>query len=126
VPTNIPARYPKLLRRFNDRRPKWVDPKEFLDPQFQNLFGLSYFSEAGSAIPTGWTGGRDDSKVYPRLDSRLPPPEENSPSPADGSSDNESGQDDIPPAGLMSVTRMADESDEEEDDGPRQVRPPFS
>ena len=116
------ARYPKLLRRFNDRRPKWIDPKEFLSPHFQNLFGLSYFSEAGSAIPTGWTGGKDDSKLYPRLSSRLPPADENSSSPNGGSSEEESGRDEIPPPDLLSV---ADESDEEEDIGPRQVRSPL-
>jgi ubiquitin carboxyl-terminal hydrolase 4/11 len=115
------------LRSFYDRRPEWIDPKEFLDPRLQNLFSMSYFSEPGAIIPTGWTGGRDDSKNYPRLDTRGPPVAEAvSPSSTGDSSDNESDKSEVPRADSPGVTRMAEESEEEVDSSPRQVCLPLN
>lgn len=109
--------YPKLLKKFNTRRPKWIDPRQFLDAEMQNLFELSYF-EGTTNIPYGWTEVTDDNQL-PRLSSRQPKPasdmEMNSPSNGwDGSEDSGNGE------SLRSqptaATRMVDESSEEDSD----------
>lgn len=58
-------------RKFRSRRPKWVDPKEYLDPGFQNLFELSYFPGTKELVPVGWNSV-DEDKDYPKLSSRDP------------------------------------------------------
>lgn len=100
---------------FNRKRPKWVNPLEFLEPELQNLFDLSYFAEPGAVIPTGWNTVQDEN-ILPRLSSRQPKPavsdvDMKSPEPLDGS--DESGSE------VAAVTRMADESSEDDSDFPK-------
>ncbi|KAL2130537.1 hypothetical protein VTI74DRAFT_6258 [Chaetomium olivicolor] len=117
--------YPQLLKRFRQQRPQWVNPSEFLEPELQNLFDLSYWSEPDTLVPTGWNSTSDDGKL-PLLSSRLPKMaasdvEMRSPGPADGSdesSDNESGR-----AEMSEVTRMADEFSDEDSDFPKNLGP---
>ncbi len=111
-----------MLRRFKKRRPKWVNPLTFLDPEFQNLFDLSYFGEPSSTVPTGWNSITDDN-ILPRLSSREPKVpasdvEMRSPGPVDGGSDDSEseGSTRAPPE---IVTRMAEESSGEDSDFPK-------
>ncbi|KAL2164269.1 hypothetical protein VTH06DRAFT_3485 [Thermothelomyces fergusii] len=118
---NTPAAAPaeetsKVLKRFNKRRPKWVNPVEFLDPELQNLFDMSYFSESGATVPTGW-GSTTDDGVLPRLSSRLPrvaasDVEMQSPATLDGSDESGSEESGRVPAAV--ITRMAEESSDED------------
>lgn len=109
------------MKRFRQRRPKWVNPLEFLHPEFQNLFDLSYFSESSTIIPTGWNSTTEEGFLN-RLSSREPkvPPsdtEMRSPEPLDASDESTSEE-----SGRIStavVTRMADESSEEDSDFPK-------
>ncbi|KAL2170558.1 hypothetical protein VTG60DRAFT_4666 [Thermothelomyces hinnuleus] len=107
---------PKVLKRFNKRRPKWVNPVEFLDPELQNLFDMSYFYESGTTVPTGWSSTTDEG-VLPRLSSRLPRVaasdiEMQSPATLDGS--DESGSEGSGRLPATVVTRMAEESSDED------------
>lgn len=112
------SKYPLQLRKFPNRRPKFVDPKEFLDPQLQNLFELCYFTENENNIPSGWQTVQDSTQL-PKLSSRLPRPvvsdvEMNSPTATwDGSED--SGSDEIPDSQPSTTTRMVDESSDDSD-----------
>jgi ubiquitin carboxyl-terminal hydrolase 4/11 len=90
-----------------------VDPNVYLDPGFQNLFELSYFTSAKELVPVGW-GSVDEDKDYPKLSSRDPQvlqamQEDNQP------------QDDysMPNGGMQSEVS----SDVEEDDAPQLVAP---
>lgn len=94
-----------------------------MDPQMQNLFEMSYFSDAKNsdgAIATGWSV-IDETRQFPSLSSRLPesgaPVDQDSPgteSWANGNgSDNGSGSDEAS-GNVASQTRMAEESSEEE------------
>lgn len=97
-----------------------MDAREFLPPQLQNLFELSYFSDPNdnSIIPTGWNSV-DDNKSYTRISTRAP--EEASPVDQDtpgnwtngAASDDESESEDASQA--TAQTRMADESDDEDE-----------
>jgi ubiquitin carboxyl-terminal hydrolase 4/11/15 len=103
-----------VLRRFKQRRPKWVNPLEFLDPELQNLFDLSYFHEAGTTVPTGWNSTTEDGAL-PRLSSRQPKvaasdTDMRMPEPADGSEESGSEESVAAPA----LTRMNHESSDEE------------
>src|SRR4051794_18028222 len=70
--SDLLARYPKLLRKFDSRRPTWaVHENSFLSPSLQNLFTMSYFREDGSIIPSGWSGIQDNQQ-YPKLETRIP------------------------------------------------------
>jgi ubiquitin carboxyl-terminal hydrolase 4/11/15 len=113
-----------LLKRFNQKRPSWVDRREFLDPSLQNLFDLSYFSEMDTLIPTGWQSVQEDN-MLPRLSSRQPKVaasdvEMRSPGPLEGSDESGSEESGRIPASV--VTRMAEESSEEDSDFPKKVR----
>jgi len=117
----LSQRSQQLLKRFNHKRPKWVDPAEFLDPELQNLFDLSYFAESSTAVPTGWNSTTED-RALPRLSTRQPKVpswdvEMRSPEPVDGS--DESGSDESGTAPTNVVTRMAEESSEEDSDFPK-------
>ncbi|KAK4218084.1 UCH-domain-containing protein [Rhypophila decipiens] len=124
---SIPAEEsPLLLKRFNTRRPKWIDPMEYLG--VENLFELSYFRESNPSsngqptMPVGWNNVSEDA-LYPRLRTRLPSPpqsdlEMQSPGAWPTGSD-ESGSDEVPSVDARVVTRMADESSEEETDLPQ-------
>ncbi|KAK3939915.1 hypothetical protein QBC46DRAFT_436430 [Diplogelasinospora grovesii] len=111
----------RLLKQFKNKRPKWVNPLEFLDPQFQNLFELSYYHETGTVLPTGWQSVQEDNSL-PRLSTRQPKPvlsdvEMRSPGAWDGS--DESGSDEVAHLPPNQQTRMADEDESsEEDDSP--------
>lgn len=117
APAEPAEEYPLLLNKFNKQRPKWVDPAEFLNPQCQNLFELCYYKEETNQhiIPTGWTAVQEDN-ILPKLSSRAPrmvasDVEMRSPEAWEGS--EESGSDD------NAVTRMIDESSEEDSDFPK-------
>ncbi|KAK4190445.1 UCH-domain-containing protein [Podospora australis] len=103
------------LRTFPHRRPKWLNPAEFLEPELQNLFELSYFKDAGSMIPTGWQSVSDGT-TYPRLSSRqkavVSDVEMRSPGAWREGSEESSNEEASP------VTRMADESSEEDSELP--------
>jgi hypothetical protein len=108
------TRSSQVLRRFRQRRPKWVNPLEFLDPELQNLFDLAYFHESGTAVPTGWNSTTDEGAL-PRLSSRQPKvavsdTEMRTPEPVDRS--DESGSEDSVAA--PAPTRMNDESSDED------------
>lgn len=111
----------QVLRRFRQRRPKWVNPLAFLDPDLQNLFDLSYFSESGALVPTGWNSTTEDGPL-PRLSSREPKLpasdiEMRSPEPLDGT--DESGSEGSARLPTSVVTRMAEESSDEDSDFPK-------
>lgn len=107
------------LKVFNTMRPKWIDRDEYLDPQLQNLFTLSYFSEADSSIPTGWQSVNDN--MLPSLASRVPQLDVDMRSPGatgpehDSSSEESSQQPIVDPVETAELTRMAEESSDDED-----------
>lgn len=113
-----------VLKKFNTKRPEWVDPAVFLDGQLQSLFDMSFFGERG-VIPTGWsTVGSTPEKLFPRLDTRKPRPPTPTPSDDDmpsasgsGTASEESSAEETPDVANSvdeSQTRMVDESSEEE------------
>lgn len=111
----------QILRRFNQKRPKWVNPLEFLQPELQNLFDLCYFAEPDTTIPTGWNSTTEERSL-PLLSSRQPKvlasdTEMRSPEPLDGSDESGSEGSGNLPASM--VTRMADESSDEDSDFPK-------
>ncbi|EPE07342.1 ubiquitin specific peptidase 11 [Ophiostoma piceae UAMH 11346] len=120
----------KVLREFNHHRPKWVtNPDMFLAGELQNLFDMSYYSDTSSSvIPIKWPSSTDE-KIYPRLSSRMPAPPAAPESPATTASENGNGsesQEEAAPTDpdspsqspsaspVAAVTRMAQESDEDE------------
>lgn len=79
---------------------------------------MSYFYESDASIPTGWCSTTDDG-VLPRLSSRLPKAaasdiEMQSPATLDGSEESGSEESGRIPAAV--VTRMAEESSDEDSD----------
>lgn len=122
--------YPLLLKKFNTRRPKFVDPREFLPAQVQNLFELCYFAEPEFNVPSGWSAIQDNAQL-PRVSSRLPKPasdvDMNSPSSATWEGSEDSGSDEIPHRQPSTVTRMVDyeSSDNDEDLPPVRVCVPI-
>ncbi|GJC95562.1 ubiquitin carboxyl-terminal hydrolase [Colletotrichum higginsianum] len=115
----------RSLKQFNTRRPKWTDPKEYLQPELQNLFDLSYFAEGNdSGPPTGWSSV-DDSRTFRPLSSRAPETEQDSNSPGStngADSERDSASETQSPLSVEEQTRMAEESEEE--DGPVRVIKP--
>ncbi|KAJ6446345.1 a-pheromone processing metallopeptidase Ste23 [Purpureocillium lavendulum] len=108
----------KILKRFNTRRPKFINPDTFLDPELQNLFDLSYFrSDSDGTVPTGWSSV-DNTRTLPKLTDRIPEPkdiEDESPESVEstGSGNDDSSNEDegtVEPA----PTRMAEESSDED------------
>ena len=121
---------PKVLREFNRHRPKWVtNPDMFLAGELQNLFDMGYYRDTSSSvIPIKWPSSTDE-KTYPRLSSRMPALPATPGSPATTASENDNGnesQEEIAPidpdspgqspgaSPMAAVTRMAQESDEDE------------
>ncbi|OTA01799.1 ubiquitin carboxyl-terminal hydrolase, putative [Trichoderma parareesei] len=112
---------PQLLRQFNSQRPKFIQPGEFLDPELQGLFELSYFANrTDGTVPTGWTNV-DNNKTLPKLADRIPEDqreEEDQPSPeswnSTASGNEESSNEEENPQQESSQTRMTDESSEED------------
>ncbi|KAI5859320.1 UCH-domain-containing protein [Durotheca rogersii] len=109
---------PAVKHIFCRKRPAWVDPMAFLQPELQNLFDLSYYSESGAWLPTGMNGVSDD-KDYPRISLRAPPASPSSEDQLDnatnGTASNEdTSSDEAPRQSLeQTSTRMNDESDDE-------------
>ncbi|KAM0434466.1 hypothetical protein ACHAPT_003562 [Fusarium lateritium] len=113
---------PQILRRFNSKRPKFVDPEGFLDPELQNLFDLSYFvdPQADGGVPTGWSQV-DPHRHLPKLTDRIPEPvvDDEDAASAEADSSTASGNDDESTNDEShkvetSQTRMVDDSSEEE------------
>ncbi|KAJ8071870.1 hypothetical protein OCU04_002178 [Sclerotinia nivalis] len=59
------------LKAFNTRRPKWVDPAEFLSGELQNLFEISYIADPQGAMPKAW-GVNIETTTYPKISERNP------------------------------------------------------
>lgn len=124
-----PPHQAQVLKHFSTKRPKFVDPDEFLDPELQNLFELSYFSDAsaGGGVPTGWSHV-DNHRALPKLTDRIPvfeDAEDDDASPDSSNSNTASGNDEDSTNDESSKadegqTRMLDESSEE--DAPKPVR----
>lgn len=109
----------QALKAFKSQRPKWIDPEEFLAPQFQNLFDLSFFPEGTMTIPTGWQSVTEGN-AYPRLSTRQPKPimsDVEMQSPGAWANSDASGSDEV-----NEVTRMAEESSDDDSDFPHQVK----
>lgn len=120
---------PGLLRQFNTKRPAFLEPDSFLDPELQNLFELSYFFDGSEGpVPTGWAQV-DAHRNLPKLADRMPqPPAENDGGSPEswgsvGSGNEESSNEDTPKTSKTEAaeTRMADESSDEDDRGPVRV-----
>ncbi|KAL2024662.1 hypothetical protein VTK56DRAFT_6863 [Thermocarpiscus australiensis] len=108
------------LRRFRQTRPRWFDPGQFLPPKLQNLFDLSYFAEPDVIVPTGWHSTSEEG-ILPKLSNRQPKLavsdlEMRSPGALDGSDESSEESAQLP---ASSVTRMADESSEDDSDFPK-------
>lgn len=116
--------YPKLLKKFNNKRPRWIDPRQFLPAEMQSLFEMSYF-QGSTNIPCGWQEVSEDQE-YPRLSSRQPKSSSdadmNSPSTVwEGSEGSETGGSaPVSPVSpqVSAQTRMADESSDNDSDIP--------
>ncbi|KAI5465828.1 hypothetical protein BGZ63DRAFT_420363 [Mariannaea sp. PMI_226] len=117
-----PIHHPQVLKQFNANRPKFVNSDEFLDPQLQNLFEMSYFTDAstGGGVPTGWSS-IDNHRALPKLTDRIPEPEEvdddttspeSSNSTASGNEDDSTNDESSKPS--ESQTRMLEESSDED------------
>ncbi|TVY17333.1 putative ubiquitin carboxyl-terminal hydrolase 12, partial [Lachnellula arida] len=110
------------LKRFNNRRPKFLAPGSFLEPELQNLFTLGYFSTPNEPIPTGWNPV-DEEKTYPTLSSRMPEPRDMRDGSSDSFGDGHTGSDSDEADsfqrrssnGFAGQTRMNDESSEEDE-----------
>lgn len=108
----------KILKQFNTRRPKFISPDTFLDPELQNLFDLSYFrSDSDGPVPTGWSSV-DNTRTLPKLTDRIPETkdaEDESPESvgSTGSGNEDSSNEDEGPE-EPAQTRMAEESSDED------------
>ena len=67
--TESSTSYPSLPPR-RKRLPKMLQADEFLIPEVRNLFEMRYYS-GKEMVPVGWNTLSDDSKNYPRIDSRV-------------------------------------------------------
>ncbi|KIH92949.1 ubiquitin carboxyl-terminal hydrolase 4/11/15 [Sporothrix brasiliensis 5110] len=121
----------KILYKFNRHRPRWVtEPSLFLAGELQNLFQMGYYDDTSNLIPIKWSGSSDE-KLYPSLRSRIPAAAKrssvdrdmDSPGPwesAAGTDNEESSQggdaspNDEDSARSAELTRMAEESDDED------------
>ena len=56
---------------FNKRRPKFIQPGSHLNPVLQNMFDIGYFQGPVGTFPTGWNDV-DEDKVYTSITSRIP------------------------------------------------------
>ncbi|KAI2630734.1 UCH-domain-containing protein [Hypoxylon sp. NC1633] len=109
---------PPVTQQFCHKRPSWVDPNHFLPPSLQNMFDLCFMSESGISLPTGFNTVNDD-KEYPRLALRIPPEsssEDQGDDTTNSTTSNEDNSADEAPRQStgQSVTRMNDESEEED------------
>ncbi|KAK7414501.1 hypothetical protein QQX98_006612 [Neonectria punicea] len=119
--SSTPIHEPHVLKRFNTKRPKFINPNEFLDPELQNMFELSYFADnSDGTVPTGWSNV-DHHRTLPRVLDRIPEPssereDEQSPesSTSTTSGNDEDSTNDEGSKADESQTRMLDESSEED------------
>lgn len=123
-----PPNQPQVLKHFSTKRPKFVNADEFLDPELQNLFELSYFTDsaAGGGVPTGWSHV-DNHRTLPKLVDRIPVEEDaeddaisHGSSNSNTASGNDDDSNDEGSKADEGQTRMLDESSEE--DSPKPVR----
>ncbi|KPM40634.1 hypothetical protein AK830_g5925 [Neonectria ditissima] len=127
---HVPIREPHVLKNFNTKRPKFINPDRFLDPDLQNMFELSYFTDnSDGAVPTGWSNV-DHHRTLPKVLDRVPEPssereDEHSPesSTSTTSGNDEDSTNDEGSKADMSQTRMLDESSEEDVLQPARVGP---
>lgn len=96
-----------------------MDPEEFLPSELQNLFSLGYVTESNSFLVSGMHSVSED-KEYPKLSSRAPDTaasDDTLDNATNGTASNEdSSSDELSRQSADSpMTRMNDESDEEED-----------
>jgi len=121
--------YPNLLMMFNHRKPKWMDPREFLDGELQGLFEMNYWAEPDVLMPTGWQSIQDNTAL-PRLSTRQPklspppPSDTEMRSPTQWPVSDESGSEENSSAQVSSETssaqtRMTEESSEEDPEPPK-------
>lgn len=116
---------PSKKHRFRTRRPRWIDPQEYLDPKLQGLFELCYATSQDEMVPGGWNSCTKDVH-FPSLASRLPrtprvtaddrPDTYGQPGSRKGSlgASDDSTEEENTPAPI-SRTRMTEESDESDD-----------
>lgn len=110
------------VHQFNQSPPAWVDPKEFLPGELQNMFELSYITESGSLLATG-NNSVNENTEYPKLSSRVPESaasDDGGDSETNGtaSHDEESQDESSQQSPEMPPTRMADEESEEDEPTP--------
>ncbi|KAI4601803.1 CSN-associated deubiquitinating enzyme Ubp12 [Pestalotiopsis sp. 9143b] len=109
------------VHQFNQSPPTWVDPKEFLPGELQNMFELSYITESGSLLATG-NNSVNESSEYPKLSSRVPESaasdDGDSETNGTASHDEESQDESSQQSPEMPPTRMADEESEEDEPTP--------
>lgn len=113
-------------RKFCSRRPKWIDPNQFLPAELNSLFELSYFRGNNELVPTGWNVLNEDKK-YPLLSTRAPIRREavevddkqaHSFVSTNLQSDAESSEEDVEDIPQLAPTRMNEESSDDDDAGP--------
>ncbi|KAH8737684.1 hypothetical protein BGZ61DRAFT_525775 [Ilyonectria robusta] len=127
---STPMHQPKMLKQFNTKRPKFIQRDGFLDPELQNLFELSYFTDnSDGTVPTGWSNV-DHHRALPKVTDRIPEPateEEDEPSPessnSTASTNEEDSTNDESSKTEENQTRMIDESSEEDALQPARVGP---
>lgn len=103
---------------FNRTAPPWLDPKEFLPSELQNIFELGYFHEGGSLLATGMNS-TNETATYPSLSSRAPEPSVSDDGGDSGTNGTGSNDEDSPDESSQAdpetpPTRMAEESEEDE------------
>ncbi|KAK0389430.1 hypothetical protein NLU13_3005 [Sarocladium strictum] len=111
----------KILKHFNHKRPAFVDPDVFIDPQLYQLFELTYFHDnSDGSVPTGWHKLDNSSQSLPKISDRIP---ESSTEDGDAASPeswnsvasgNDDSSDEDAAKEESDVTRMNDESSEED------------
>ncbi|KAK6079971.1 ubiquitin carboxyl-terminal hydrolase [Seiridium cupressi] len=112
------AKRPPTKHHFNQAPPSWMNPKEFLPAQLQNIFELSYFHEGGSLLVNGMNS-LNETTDYPSLSTRVPEPSVSDDGGDSGTNGTASNDDESPdelsqPSADMPPTRMAEESEEDE------------
>ncbi|KAF3021131.1 CSN-associated deubiquitinating enzyme Ubp12 [Neopestalotiopsis sp. 37M] len=109
------AKQTAKVHHFNQTSPSWMDSKEFLPGELQNMFELSYITESGSLLATG-NNSVNESSDYPRLSSRIPEPpasDDGGDSGTNGTISNDEESEDES-SQQTAPTRMAEESEEED------------
>lgn len=109
-----PPDKPSILKQFNHKRPAFVDPEVFLQPELQNLFTLCYFTKHDDGtVPTSYS---QLTSTLPKISDRMQQPveDETSTSPEGSVNDDSAAEETEETVEEDAPTRMADESSEEE------------